>query len=121
MERRGRFARARRLLLDPASTAFVLVLIPEKLPILESRKALETLSGHRVPVAGLVVNRVLPPDLPGAFLESRRAQEAEYLRQIDREFKALPRIRVPLLPRDVEGLEALAEMGSLLVGRSGQG
>lgn len=115
MERRRRFARARRLLLDPASTAFVLVMIPEKLPILESRRALEALRSHRVPVVGVVVNRVLPRESLGEFLESRRGQEGDYLERIDREFRDLPRVRIPLFPRDVEGLEGLREVGPHLL------
>ena len=115
MERRRRFSKARRLLLDPAVTAFVLVLIPEKLPILESEKTLEVLRNHKVPVAGVVVNRVLP-DMPlGDFLESRRAQESEYLARVDRSFAKLPRVRVPLLSRDVVGLEAIRHVGKCLV------
>ena len=107
LERRRRFSRARRLLLDPEVTAFVLVLIPEKLPILESEKTLEVLRNHKVPVAGVVVNRVLP-DVPlGDFLESRRAQEAEYLERVDRSFAELPRVGVPLLCRDGVGHEEI--------------
>jgi arsenite-transporting ATPase len=114
MERRRRFSRARRLLLDPEITAFVLVLIPEKLPILESEKTLDVLRNHKVPVAGLVVNRVLP-DVPlGDFLESRRAQEAEYLARVDRSFAKLPRVRVPMLSRDVVGIEAIRGVGGYL-------
>ena len=67
LERRRRFAQARRLLLDSEVTAFLLVLIPEKLPILESEKTLEVLRRHRVPVGGAVVNRVLPNAPPGRF------------------------------------------------------
>jgi arsenite/tail-anchored protein-transporting ATPase len=115
LERRRRFARARRLLLDPASTAFLLVLIPEKLPILESRKALEVLTRHRVPVAGIVVNRVLPEGPLGDFLESRRDQEKAYLQQIEESFGRLARIRIPLLPRDVEGQDGLREVGRNLI------
>ena len=107
LERQRRFSRARRRLLDDRTTAFLLVLVPEKLPILESRSALEILRKHRVPVAGLIVNRVLPDEPTGSFLEGRRAQEAEYLARIDREFGDLPRIRIPLLARDVEGFESL--------------
>lgn len=107
LDRRRRFAHARRLLLDANTTAFVLVLVPEKLPILESAKALEVLRRHRVPVAGLVINRVLPERSLGEFLESRRAQEGEYLARIEREFTSLPRVRIPLLPRDVVGLEGV--------------
>lgn len=116
LERRRRFSQARRLLLDERVTAFVLVLVPEKLPILESEKALEVLRRHRVPVVGGVVNRVLPPSPLGAFLESRREQEAEYLERIDRVFTGLPRVRVPLLARDVHGMESLREVGRHLLG-----
>jgi len=114
-ERRRRFARAGRLLLDTGTTAFLLVLIPEKLPILESRKALEVLRKHRVPVAGMVVNRVLPSAPLGDFLEERREQEAAYLARIEREFGSLPRVQVPLLPRDVEGVEGLRQVGAHLL------
>ncbi len=109
-ERRRKFTRARRLLLDRDTTAFLLVLIPEKLPILESRKAAAALRKHKVPLAGVVVNRVLPPGPLGDFLESRRAQESAYLDEIERDFGRLPRIRVPLLPTDVEGVDALRKI-----------
>ena len=91
LSRRRNFSRARRHLLDPETTAFVMVLIPEKLPILETDKALAILSAeHRVPVAGLVVNRVLPEVPLGEFLESRRHQEHEYLARIDPAFPRFP-------------------------------
>jgi arsenite/tail-anchored protein-transporting ATPase len=88
---------------------FILVLIPEKLPLLESRKALDALRRFDVPVLGLVVNRVLPREPLGDFLEQRREQEARYLTQIASSFGDLPRVDVPLLARDVEGLEALRQ------------
>lgn len=117
LERRRKFSRARRLLLDEASVGFLFVLIPEKLPILETRSALAVLREHRVPIVGLVVNRVLPPGPLGDFLESRRAQEEAYLARIDREFAELPRVRVPLQPRDVEGLKGLRVVGRALGAR----
>ncbi len=107
LERRRKFARARSTILDRSETAFVLVLLPEKLPILESRKAVEVLRRHQVPIAGLVVNRVLPDEPLGSFLEQRREQEAQYLRQIDELFADLPTVRVPLLPQDVMGIQSL--------------
>jgi len=115
LERRRKFYQARRMLLDSERCGFILVLIPEKLPILESRKALESLEAFEVPVLGLVVNRVLPDMDLGAFLEQRRAQEAAYLAQIESLFRRWSRIYIPLLPRDVEGPEALREIGSLLL------
>ncbi len=116
LERRRSFTRARRLLLDPAMTAFIWVLIPEKLPILESEKAVHTLAEHRVPVVGMVVNRVLPAGELGAFLEARRAQEEAYLARIGESFAQIPRVHVPLLARDVEGVETLERIGRILMG-----
>lgn len=113
--RQRKFQHARRLLLDESTTAFLLVLIPEKLPIQETRKALEALRSAGVPIAGIVVNRILPLGPLGEFLEDRRAQEGRYLGEIDRHFGALPQVRIPLMPWDVEGPEALLEVGRMLV------
>ena len=79
------------MLLDEEKTAFILVLNPEKLPILESKKALTVLHQFQVPVVAAVVNRVLPADARGSFLDHRRRQEAEYLAEIEREFASLHR------------------------------
>lgn len=114
LERRRRFTRARRMLLDPGTTAFILVLIPEKLPILETAKARDTLRRHHVPVAGMVVNRVLPQDAAGDFMAARRTQEAAYLERIDAEFDDLPRLRLPMLPGDITDLGSLRTVARLL-------
>ena len=114
LARRRIFAEARRLLLDPAYTAFILVLVPEKLPVFESRKALAALRAFDVPVLGLVVNRVLPTERLGAFLEQRREQEARYLREVDELAGDLPTLTVPLLPRDADGLDALRTLAGHL-------
>ena len=105
--RRRLSSEARRLLLDAASTAFLLVLVPEKLPVEESRKALAALRGFEVPVRALVVNRVLPAEGLGGFLEQRRAQEARYLDEVAAMAGEVPTIRVPLLAHDVDGVAAL--------------
>jgi arsenite-transporting ATPase len=114
LRRRRLFHRARRLLLDEQTTAFVLVLIPERLPVLETAKAVEALRRFQIPIAGLVVNRVLPAGPLGPFLEERRVQERQYLDQIHERFAALPSVEVPLYARDVGGLEALRAVGSHL-------
>lgn len=111
LRRRRLFHRARHLLLDAETTAFVLVLIPERLPILETGRALEALDRFRIPVAGLVVNRVLPEGPLGPFLEERRVQEQHYLDQIRQQFRGRAQVRVPLFTRDVGGLDALREVG----------
>jgi arsenite-transporting ATPase len=113
--RRRKLLGARELLLDRERTAFLLVLTPEKLPILESRKVRDLLSQHKVHVAAILVNRVLPADAEGAFLATRRKQEERYLQEIDRTFSPLPRIRLPLQEQDIHGPAALRRFGRLLM------
>jgi arsenite-transporting ATPase len=109
-ERRARFGRARRILTDSERTSFIFVLIPERLPIWETEKAVGSLTKYGIPVGAVFVNRVLPPEAEGAFLEGRRLQEAEYLDRINREFRAFPIRHVPLMKSDVVGVDALRKL-----------
>lgn len=113
-ERQRRFYRARRLLLEPQTTAFVLVLIPERLPILESQKALQSLQDNDIPLAGMVINRVLPQQPLGDWFEKRRVQEAGYLKEIQQQFRHLPKITVPLFSKDIYGVATLRQVAGYL-------
>ncbi len=116
LERRHeRLAQLRRIMTDRSRTSFVFVMIPERLAIEETARAAEQLADTGVDVGGLVVNRVLPDGLEGEFYRSRKAQEETYLKEIDRRFARLPRVRVRQLPRDVYGLESLALVSDQLV------
>ncbi len=119
MTRRRKFHRARELLTDASTTAFLLVLNAERLPILESKKTLDLLSKFNVPVAGMIVNRLLPPDAGGDFLRERRLQEDEYREEIDQTFAGLRRIYLHLLPHDVHGVETLREIGEAMAEQLG--
>ncbi|MDI5936381.1 ArsA family ATPase [Halomonas kalidii] len=114
IERRRLFHRARRRIEDAEETSFLFVLTPERLPILETARAVEALEAVHVPVAGTLVNRVIPEDADGDFLRARRAQEATYLARIDAEFGHLPRPRLPWLPTDVQGIEILEGLADRL-------
>ena len=110
MERRRKFAVARRMLLDRTTTAFVFVMNPEKLPILETKKAVQVMERYKIPIAGIIVNRVLPENPEGAFLQRRKEQERVYLAEIEQEFRSYRRHYVPMLERDVRGVDTLREI-----------
>jgi arsenite-transporting ATPase len=99
---------------DRARTAFVLVTIPERLAIEETARAAGLLGDTGVHLGGLVLNRVLPEGLTGDFYTARKAQERQYLEEVARRFKALPRIVVEQLPRDVYGLTPLEVVSAQL-------
>lgn len=93
-KRQEKFSSCQKILTDPKQTGFYFVLIPEKLPILETQKALPHLEEFGIPIRGLIINRLLPPDTDGEFLKKRREQQEVYLSQINRLFKKWPRIHL---------------------------
>ena len=119
----GRLERLRELrarLVGGRTTAFVLVLIPERLPIEETARAIEALDDTGVRIGGLIVNRVLPEGTTDAFLRARRAQERVYLDEIARRFGARPRVYLPQQERDVYGLSRLEAIADLLLEAKGE-
>lgn len=101
-------------LLSPRISAFVLVLVAERLPIEETARAIEQLDEAGVTIGGIVVNRVLPETSPDPFLRSRHEQEVIYLDEIDRRFTRHARVRVPQMPSDVHGVTTLEQLAGLL-------
>ncbi len=111
--RRHLFAQLREVLTDPATTAFVIVLAAERLPVLETIELQASLARTGIEVAMLVVNRRSPDDA-GAFLAGRHAQEQEHLETLDGALPAIPRQEVPLLAGDVVGEAAIAGFADML-------
>ena len=109
--RRDRFRRAREILTDAGRTAFVFVLIPERLPIWETEKAVEALARHGIPVGAIIVNQLLPARDGGApedpFLAARRERQARRLARISKSFGDWPVLRVDLQDADPVGVDAL--------------
>ncbi len=107
LKRRRLFHRARRVITDAETTGFLFVLTPERLPILETQRAMHALGQFDIPICGAVINRVLPDDADGDFLRRRREQEAHYLAQIPETLRGLDTIKVSMLPQDIQGMDSL--------------
>jgi arsenite-transporting ATPase len=101
-------------LLSPRISAFVLVLVAERLPIEETSRAIDQLEDAGVTIGGLIVNRVLPATSPDPFLRSRHDQEQIYLDEIESRFASFNRVRVPQLASDVHGVATLEHLAGLL-------
>jgi arsenite-transporting ATPase len=117
--RRARLEQARELLLAPAHTAIVFVLVPEALPIAETRRGIDELAAHRLATTGLIVNRIMPAHISDAFFQQRKQCETDQLARIDAEFVRLPRLRLPLLPGDVDSVQALQRLLPSLLAAAG--
>ena len=114
LRRQRLFHRTRHVLTDASKTALIFVLTPEKLPILETSRAVTALRQEKLPIAGLVINRNLPDHADGEFFAKRRAQEAQYRNEIEHEFQDLQRVYLPLFPTDLHGLDALKDIAEKL-------
>src|SRR5918912_355737 len=87
---RGRINASSRVLTDRDKTAFFFVVVPEEMIILDTRKAAELFAKFDVPIAGYIVNRVLPENLAGQkvpeYLKNRLSMQQRYLGEIRQTF-----------------------------------
>ncbi|TFJ94466.1 ArsA family ATPase [Lentibacillus salicampi] len=110
--RKERFSKAREIMLDGQVTGFVFVINPERLPIVETEKAIKLLDQYHLHVKTLIVNKLLPEDAEGEFLLKRKDHEQQYLDMIKETFANQEKIYVPLFPHDItdkEHLEAFSK------------
>ncbi|KPL59985.1 ArsA family ATPase [Rossellomorea vietnamensis] len=113
-KRREKFSKVRDIMLDRHKTGFIFVLIPERLPILETEKAIKLMLSHSLTIGGLVVNKILPNQADGEFLQKRREQEKVYLRMMQERFTEQSIYEVPLLEEDICTLSHLEGFASHL-------
>jgi arsenite-transporting ATPase len=77
-----------------------------------------------VPIAGYVVNRVLPSNLTGQaippYLQNRLKMQGRYLEEIDQHFGRQVIARVPELERDVTGLPMIEKLAGLMYANGGK-
>lgn len=114
LARQERFTRLRDLLRNSEQTAFVAVLLGERLPALETVELAEQLRESGMAVAALVVNRRSPADA-GDLLAQRRTQEAEHIRYVTDRLPDLPVTQVPLLGEDITAPEGLRAVAAVLI------
>jgi arsenite/tail-anchored protein-transporting ATPase len=117
---RQRINAASQILTDRKRTAFFFVLIPEQMILLDTAKAATMFAKFDVPIAGYIVNRVLPESLGAegvpAYLRNRMEMQRGQLVEIERELGRDVRAHVPELERDVTGLEMIERVATLMYG-----
>ena len=115
---KGRINASSQILTDKVRTAFFFVLVPEEMIILDTRKAAELFSRFDVPVAGYVVNRILPPELEQeqipVYLKNRIGMQKRHLEGIKNIFGNQILAYVPEMDRDVTGLPMIEKLAERL-------
>jgi arsenite-transporting ATPase len=117
---RERINTASGILTDRQKTAFFFVIIPEEMILVDTKKAAELFANFNVPIAGYVVNRVIPEDLLGQdvppYLKNRIEMQRKYLGRIQETFGDQILAQVPELERDVTGLEMIERVAARMYG-----
>ncbi|MER3397913.1 MAG: arsenic transporter [Chloroflexota bacterium] len=115
---RQRISTSSSILTDRRKTAFFFVLVPEEMVIIDTRKAAELFARFDVPIAGYVVNRVIPRELLGEnipeYLRNRIRMQEKYLAEIRSTFGNQVLAYVPELERDVTGLPMIERMAKIM-------
>ncbi|RQG99700.1 ArsA family ATPase [Natrarchaeobius oligotrophus] len=118
-ELRDRIERLRAALCDPGRTDFRIVMVPEEMSVLESKRLRERLREFDIPVGTLVVNRIMEPlsdvtdDVSGEFLQPNLADcefcqrrwdvQQAALAEAQELFRGTDVRRVPLFAEEVRG------------------
>jgi arsenite-transporting ATPase len=98
------------VLLDPAVTSVRIVLNPEKMVISEARRSFTYLNLFGFHTDAVIVNRVLPDEAGEGFMAQWKELHRRYEQEIEDCFSPLPILRVPLMPGEVIGPEALGQI-----------
>jgi arsenite/tail-anchored protein-transporting ATPase len=117
---RGRINASSRILTDKEKTAFFFVVVPEEMIIFDTKKAAELFAKFDVPIAGYVVNRILPEALlrenVPAYLVNRMQMQQGYLAKIEEQLGRQVVAQVPEMERDVTGLDMIKKLSEIMYG-----
>ncbi|MDX1746637.1 MAG: TRC40/GET3/ArsA family transport-energizing ATPase, partial [Halobacteriales archaeon] len=130
-EVRRQIERLRDVLTDPTRTDFRIVMVPERLSVVESQRLRDRLGGRNIPVGTVVVNRVMEPisniiDDPSVadvtepdledcpFCQRRWAVQQGALQEAQDLFRGHDVRRVPLLADEVAGERMLRAVAACL-------
>ena len=106
------------ILTDKARTAFFFVVVPEDMIIRDTENAARLFAQFDVPIAGYVVNRVIPHDLLRQtipeYLRNRIVMQDRYLEQIGDALGEQVLARGPELDRDVTGLRMIEKLADIM-------
>jgi arsenite/tail-anchored protein-transporting ATPase len=106
------------ILTDKQKTAFYFVLVPEEMIILDTKKAAGLFAKYDVPLAGYIVNRVIPAELAAGnipdYLRNRMQMQKKYLEEIKQTFGDEVLTNVPEFERDITGLPMIEKVAHAL-------
>jgi len=109
-----RFDRVIARMKDPNQSIFSFVVYPESTPVIEAYRAMLDLKEAGIKTQFVVANQVLEPEYcTNEFFIKRRKMQEKYLAEIKERFQ-LPVVIMPLLEKEIKGLEMISKAANLL-------
>lgn len=102
-----KLGRLQELLKDREVTSVRLVTMPEKMVVEETKRSYMYMNLYNFNIDGLYINRMLPSDISNAFFTKWIQIQAEYVRQLEESFTALPIYHIPWYDEEVRGIGAV--------------
>jgi arsenite-transporting ATPase len=108
------------MLTDRKRTGFFMVLVPEKMAILDTERALGMFERLDITLSGLILNQVYPRDLMespkvGEFLKNRVRAQEPYIKEIKEKFGDLVVATLPMYVREPKGMDMIAQVAEDLI------
>lgn len=124
-EIRGKLGLFQEILTDCDRTAFYMVLVPERMAILDTKRALEMFKQMDITLTGVIVNQVYPRELLerddlSQFLRQRIEMQQKYLIEIERELGEYVCAVIPMFDREPKGLEMINKVADIMMNWDGQ-
>ena len=104
------------LLADPERTGVRLVMVPERVVLAETRRALTYLSLFGLSVDALVANRVLPAGADLGYLAGWRSAQTQVMDDAREATAGLPLLTLLFQPLEIAGIPALRRLADDLYG-----
>jgi arsenite-transporting ATPase len=102
---------AKKIIMDEKLLSFIFVINAEKLPIDETKKAIDILEKYNISVGGIIVNKILPDNMQDDFWKNKKEQEKKYMDIIENVFIDKKIFKLPLLQEDMKAnnIEVIAD------------
>lgn len=104
-----------KVITDPDRTSVVAVMNPEMLPLYETERAYKSLKKFKVSFNMIVINKVITLERDIPELKVRLEAQERVLREVEKKFRGVDVVKVPMLAEEPRGMKWLEELGGMVL------